>query len=124
MKSEFPAHRYKVHLPVAVWVADQTAAAGVTEYMSNHDIRISVDESLVVEQGAAIMLRISLPPEITNGHQIHLRVAGQIMHVERDPGSNSGHLAFIATMDWYDFVRDVASSKPASIPNSISHFAG
>jgi hypothetical protein len=109
MKNELPTHKYKVHLPVAVWAPNQGHADGVTNYMSNHDIAFSLDTSLAIELGTSIMLLVSLPSEITTGSQVHLRACGQVVRLEPNSEANTGP-TFIAAMDWYDFVRGDAST--------------
>jgi len=105
MKSEFISQRYEVHLPVSVWTPNHILAHGMTEFISSHDIRFSLDHFLPLEKGAPIALRVNLPPELTGGDQVQLRASGQVLSVERSAESSSGQLSIVATLDWYDFAR-------------------
>jgi hypothetical protein len=109
VKIQLAAQRYEVHLPVAVWAANQNHADGVTESMSSHDIRFSVDDSVRLQHGSPIMLFVSLPSELTSGKPVQLRASGQIVEIESRPVSDDGRTTLVAAMDWYDFIR---SSDP------------
>lgn len=104
MKNGSPTQRYEVHLPVAVCGPGRAQAAGMTDYISKRDIRFSVDQPLGVKQGAAIMLFVCLPAEITAGGQVLIRARGQVRRVERSSKAGIERETFTATMDWYDFI--------------------
>jgi hypothetical protein len=115
MRKELRTHRYEVHLPIAVRAPGQTLMAGVTDYMSSHDVRFRLKKPHAISRGTSVTLYVSLPPEFTADNEVFIRGRGRVLNVKRTSRLGTACSAFTAAMDSYDFVgKDVLKDQAAS----------
>jgi hypothetical protein len=113
MKKGLPAHRYEVHLPIAVRAAGKTLAAGVTDFMSSRDVRFRLEKPQAIARGTSVTMYVRLPSEFTAENQVLIRARGRVLNVVRTSRLGARCSAFTAAMDSYDFVGQEVLRSPA-----------
>jgi len=116
MRKGFVGGKYEVHLPIAVRARGEDFMTGVTEYMSNHDVRFHLKNPHTLKQGTELTLYVSLPSGLADDNQVLVCARGRVLHVRRASQSRAGYATLTAAMDSYDFVgvRPVDPAGPMS----------
>ncbi len=112
MRRRSRAEKHDVRLRVAVRGPNHTMVDGVTEYISNRDIRFAVTQPFALDLGAPLVMFVSVPSEITAGHEVFIRASGQVLSVEHSSDSGVDRMLFTAAIRKYDFIRSDVSPHP------------
>ncbi len=97
--------RYSLALPLKVRVKTQewTEADTYTRDVAAAGVYFSLAEPC--EIGSAVEFDLTLPAEMSQGIVIRIRCRGKVVRVERPDGS--GRIGIGATIEEYDFLKDV-----------------
>jgi hypothetical protein len=108
-----------VHMNATVHGPNATVTHGVTDYVSSREIRFTVEEVLTARVGEYLTVFLSLPLEVTGGHQVSIRLSVKIRSVEYASffGLNRSHLT--VSVRSYDFMREehLSDRKPCANHN-------
>jgi hypothetical protein len=110
MRDQSAMQKHRVQLPIAVRGVDQANAQGVTNHISNHFIRFWVEKPLDVRQGAAVMLFVCLPKELTAETGVLMRARAKVLGVKQTSVRGIRRQTFTAKLDWYDFMATAPSA--------------
>jgi hypothetical protein len=108
-----------VHMKVIVYGLNGTMANGVTEYVSSREIRFTLEDTLPARVGEYVTAFISLPPEITGGRQVSVRVNGQVRRVRYVSSFGVDLLHFTVSVRSCDFMRK--DNLPERVPATDQH---
>jgi len=97
--------RYSLALPLKVRVKmqDWTEAETSTRDLAAAGVYFSLAQPC--EIGSAVEFDLTLPPEVSQGNPVRIRCRGKVVRVERP--DDSGKIGIGATIEEYDFVKDV-----------------
>jgi len=97
--------RYSLALPLKVRVKMQEwrEAETATRDVAAAGVYFSLSEPC--EIGSAVEFDLTLPPEMSQGNVVRIRCRGKVVRVERPDGS--GRIGIGASIEEYDFVKDV-----------------
>jgi hypothetical protein len=109
-------HKHKVQFPVVVRGLDQANAQGVTNHVSKRFIRFWIDKPLSVKQGAAVMLFVRFPKELTVEPGVLMRARAKVMGVRQTYVAGVERQTYTAKLDWYDFMITAPSAPKFVVP--------
>ena len=100
------ARRFSMRLPVAVKADPSTGEQIVeTREVSSSGVFFDLPSPLVV--GAPVEFLLTLPEPITKGSPVRIRCIGKVVRVEKNSPGIAGHVGVAATIERYEFVRDM-----------------
>lgn len=100
------ARRYDLSLPVIIRVPTERAVdmqKGKTRDISTRGLYFVVDQNL--EAGSELDITLTLPAEITQGSEVHVRAMGKVVRVERRVEDGDTRLGVAAVIERYDIIR-------------------
>jgi PilZ domain-containing protein len=101
------AKRFPMRLPVAVNWDQQKSNKQVVETRDVSSSGVYFEFSSPLEVGATLEFLLTLPEPITKGSPVRIRCIGKVVRVEKAPAAGMGHVGVAATIERYEFVRDV-----------------
>src|ERR1700751_2450372 len=101
------AKRFPMRLPVAVKLDPAKNNKQVVETRDVSSSGVYFEFGGPLEVGTALEFLLPLPEPITKSSPVRIRGIGKIVRVEKAPPVPSGHVGVAATIERYEFVRDV-----------------
>ncbi|MBI3934491.1 MAG: PilZ domain-containing protein [Acidobacteria bacterium] len=101
------AKRFPMRLPVAVKAELHKPEKLVVETRDVSSSGVYFEFGSPLEVGATLEFQLTLPEPITKGSPLRIRCIGKVVRVEKDPPGEKGHLGVAATIERYEFVREV-----------------
>jgi hypothetical protein len=108
-----------VHMKLIVYGPNGTMANGLTDYVSSREIRFTLEDTLPARVGEYVTAFISLPLEITGGHQVSVRINGQVRRVRYVASFGVDLLHFTVSVRNYDLMR--RDNLPERVPETNQH---
>jgi hypothetical protein len=106
------ARRYDMSLPVIIRVpAERTKGTqrGKTLDVSTRGLYFVIDQD--VETGSDLDITLTLPAEITQGTDVHVRAMGKVIRVERRTEDGNARLGVAAVIERYDIIRGETAAR-------------
>ena len=110
MSERRTTRRYDLSLPLIIRVPAEKAQEsqqGKTRDISTRGLYFVLDQNL--EAGSELDLTLTLPSEVTHGSDVHVRVLGKVVRVEKRLEEGNTRLGVAAVIERYDIIRSEAA---------------
>jgi PilZ domain-containing protein len=103
------AQRFDFHLPIELSCGD-ASGQGFTQDISARGMFFFSE--MLLEEGAAVLITLRMPSEITLGETMRVRCRGRVLRVLKT--ANSNKLGVAATFEGYDYLSDELQAQDIS----------
>ena len=110
MSERRTTRRYDLSLPLIIRVPAEKAQdsqQGKTRDISTRGLYFVIDQNL--EAGSELDHTLTLPSEVTHGSDVHVRVLGKVLRVEKRLEDGNTRLGVAAVIERYDIIRSEAA---------------